>query len=157
MARNSLSVLRKRRFLKSPKEPQRRLKRLLGHQTSLTKHFWWVKYKQIRFTEAKFFLTNMNLIMGLGLGVRKKRLGEWSWETCWVSLITNDCRKSSLSFFPFTKTCWYTNTTRAGFTQHCYCSITESGDDIWFSYYLVFIVFVQSDFNMCPPPSHSSA
>lgn len=88
--------------------------------------------------------------MGLGLGGRKKRLGEWSWETCWVSLITNDCRKSSLSFFPLTKTCWYTNTARAGFTQHCCCSTTESGDNIWFSYYLVFIVFAKSDFNIYP-------
>lgn len=81
-----------KKFLKAPKSRRGGSRGFLTSNLS-TKHFWWVKYKQIRFIEAKFFLINMNLIMGLGLGGRKKRLGEWSWETCWVSLITNDCER----------------------------------------------------------------
>lgn len=72
LARNSLeSVLRG----KCLKDPQKNLKKFLEHQP-LTKHFWCVKYKQIRLIDAKLFLTNVSLITrGRGVGGRKKRWG----------------------------------------------------------------------------------
>lgn len=72
LARNGLSVLRE----KCLKDQRSRLKRLLGHQALLQNIFDESKEKQIRFTEATFFLMNMSLITRSWGWERERRGGE---------------------------------------------------------------------------------
>lgn len=133
LARNSLSVLRKQNVLKKHQEAQ---------EASWTSNLFTNIFDESSVTNqinrGQFFLDKHELNnKGMRVERDKEKVGR-SWESMLWALMITKC---------YTKISWYMNMTRAGFTQHCYCSSRKSGDNIWFSCYLV---SAQSDSDIKP-------